>query len=81
MKGIITFDNEAKIDMLEFFDKTVDKEGYIIEKSTGQKILASDGDYLELAHFAGIKKGSLVFVKKDINSIIELSDSVDKNDK
>jgi hypothetical protein len=75
MDKIITFSREVKEDILRFFDKGVDGEGYIIEKDTGQKVL-SDGEPLEFDNFAGIKKGSLVFIKSDINSLIELVDSI-----
>lgn len=76
MEKVITFSNEAKKNILSFFDKTIDEEGYIIEKDSKQRILSSDGEPLEFDNFAGIKKGSLVFIKSDINSLIELVDSI-----
>ena len=76
MDKIITFDQKAKREILRFFDKDIDNEDYIIEKDTLQRILTTDGEFLALDDFAGVKKGSLVFIKSDINSIIELADSV-----
>lgn len=77
MEKIITFDSTAKIDLLKLFKKDVNEDGYIIEKDTKKPILASDGECLSIENFAGLKKGSLVFLKSDINSIIELADSIE----
>ncbi|MFH1504041.1 MAG: hypothetical protein ABIH08_01435 [Candidatus Omnitrophota bacterium] len=78
MEKVITFSKEAKIEILHFFNKDVDRDGYIIEKDTGERIPGSDGEPVEFEHFAGIRRGSLVFVKSDINSIIELVDSMNQ---
>lgn len=75
MKEVITFEKEAKKDVLELFGKITDAQGYIVDiEDPTQKILASDGDYLTIEDFAGIRNGSLVFFKSDINSVVELSD-------
>ncbi|MFH1094529.1 MAG: hypothetical protein V1739_10330 [Candidatus Omnitrophota bacterium] len=76
MEKIITFEKEAKRQLLNLFNKDVNEEGYIIEKDTREPILAPDGEFVEFNKFAGIKKGSLVFIKSDINSIIELADTI-----
>lgn len=78
MEKIITFDDGVKEEILSFFNKSVDEEGYIIEKDSGERVLASDGEDLEINQFAGIRNGSLVFVKSDISSIIKLADSISK---
>jgi hypothetical protein len=75
VEKIITFEKEAKREILDLFGKTLDAEGYIVDKQDpSQKILASDGNYLTLDDFAGIRNGSLIFIRSDINSVIELSD-------
>ena len=81
MEKIITFEKSAKEEVLGFFGKAVDEDGYIIDKVTHEKVPASDGDDLEFEQFAGIRKGSLVFIKSDINSIIELLDSIKRQDR
>jgi len=77
MSKIITFDNSAKTKILESFNMTINQNGYIVEKDNPLKIVISpEGDPLELKKFAGIKKGSLVFMRSDITSLINLSDAL-----
>lgn len=76
MAKIITFDSSAKTEILNSFNMAVNHDGYIVEKSNLHKIVLSpEGEPLELKNFAGIKKGSLVFVKCDIPSLINFSDT------
>jgi len=76
MKNIVTFDKSLKKDILDIFDKSIDEEGYIVEKSnTKQRVLSAEGDELELEDFAGIKKGSEVFIKNNIISLIDYVNS------
>lgn len=72
-KEIITFDGSLKKEILAIFDKDIDKEGYIIEKSSGDRIISPDGDEVKIEDFAGISKGSEVFIKSDITSLIKYS--------
>lgn len=72
-KQIITFDSSLKKEILSVFDKDVDKDGYIIEKATGDRVITPEGDEIKLEEFAGISKGSEVFIKSDITSLIKYS--------
>jgi hypothetical protein len=73
----ITFDKSAKKFILDSFDKSTDDQGYIVEKNNPtQRVLSPDGQEVELDKFAGIKKGSQVFIRSDLVSIINLSDSL-----
>jgi hypothetical protein len=79
LKQVITFSKSAKRDILEIFGKTVDKDRCIVEQSdSNQKVVDLHGEEIELSKFAGITKGSEKYIKKDINSIIELSDILNK---
>jgi hypothetical protein len=76
-KTCVIFSASVKRDILEAFDRTVDENNYIVEKSNPtQKVLSPDGGEIKLEDFAGISKGSLVFIKKDLPSIIELTDKL-----
>ncbi len=76
-KNIITFSPELKKEILDIFDKTVDEEGYIVEKGNpSEKVLTPDGEELKLKNFAGVTKGSLMFVKSDLVSLIKLHDKI-----
>ena len=77
LEKVITFDNSVKPDILDFFGKMVDDNGYIVEKgNASQKILTPDGDELKIEEFAGIKRGSEVFIKSDLMSLINLADKL-----
>ena len=79
--NIVTFDKSARKFVLESFNKTTDEEGYIVEKyNPKQRVLSPDGDKISEIEFAGVKKGSEVFIKSDLLSIIELSDTLQGTD-
>ncbi|MDE2489256.1 MAG: hypothetical protein KGM24_00305 [Elusimicrobia bacterium] len=64
---------------MDTFDKAVDVEGFIVEKSNPkQRVLTRDGEEVRVEDFAGIKKGSLLFFKKDLPSLITLSDLMER---
>lgn len=73
----ITFDKSAKLQILKAFNKKVNKDGIIVEmKNPSQKVLAPDGQEVTLQQFAGIKKGSEVFIKSDLISLLRLCDDL-----
>ena len=73
-KPILTFDESIKEDILDIFDKSIDGEGFIVEKSdSNQRVLSEDGQEVNIKEFGGIKKGSEVFIKKDLISLMRLS--------
>jgi len=71
----ITFDKSAKDFILDAFNKSVDKYGFVIEKDNpNQRVLAPDGQEVEFEDFAGIKRGSEIFIKSDLISLMNLCD-------
>ena len=75
MPNTITFDKEARLELLKAFDMTVDGDGYIVESKDPQKhVLTPDGDQVKVSELAGIKNGSLLFFKSDLPSLIDLAD-------
>lgn len=76
MKTLI-FDPLVKKFVLEAFNKVVDNEGYIAEKSNPkQRVLTQDGEDILFENFAGLRKGSEIFIKSDIISLINLCEQV-----
>lgn len=69
----IVFDKSAKTEVLELLGKGIDKEGYIVEKDSTQRVLTFDGEEISLDEFGGIQKGSEVFIKNNLVSLIRLS--------
>lgn len=76
--GITTFDDSAKLEILSCFGKTIDSGNFVVETDDPtQRVMAYDGDEITLKNFAGIKKGSEIYLKSDLPSLIELLDSLD----
>jgi hypothetical protein len=70
----VLFDESLKGEILDIFDKTVDSDNYIVEKSDPtQRVLSKDGEAVLFNEFAGLKKGSEVFIKSDLISLIDFS--------
>ncbi len=77
MKDVITFEESAKKEILSFFEKSIDEKGYIVEtQDPTQRVITLGGEEIKLDEFAGIRKGSEIFIKSDLYSLIKLSDEV-----
>lgn len=71
----ITFDSSSKEFILNAFNKGIDSDGFIVDKTNENKrVPAIDGSDITIDDFAGVAKGSEVYVKSDIGSLIELCD-------
>jgi len=76
--GSVTFDASAKLEVLSCFGKTVDAGDFIVESDDmTQKVVTPDGDNIRLNEFAGIKKGSEIYIKRNLPSLIELLDNLE----
>lgn len=76
MKSII-FTKSASEFVLDAFGKTKDIEGYLVEKSNlKQRVLNLDGEEIKIEQFGGIKKGSQIFIKSDLISLMRLCDDL-----
>lgn len=77
---VVTFDKSAKNFILDSFNKTTDEEGYVIEKDNPtQRVLTSDGLEIKQEEFGGVKKGSEVYIKSDLISLIKLADDLEND--
>lgn len=71
MSSELTFDDSAVDFVLEAFDNTVDEEGYIIKKDTGERVLTPSGKPLTPEELGGIAKGSEIYVEDNYVSVLE----------
>jgi hypothetical protein len=72
----VTFDDSARDFVLESFGKTV-RDGFIVEKSKlAEKVITPRGEEIPVKEFAGVRKGSVIFVKSDIVSLVEAAESI-----
>ena len=70
----LTFSESAKEDILELYGKSIDDEGFIVEKdNSSQRVLTPNGEEINIKEWGGIRKGSETFIKSDTFSLIELA--------
>lgn len=70
----ITFSESSIGDVLELYGKSIDIEGYIVEKDNpSQRVLTPNGEEIRIKEWGGIRKGSEAFIKNDTFSLIELA--------
>jgi len=73
-KCVLTFDDSIREVILDVFDKSIDSEDFIVEKDNpNQRVLSEDGQEVNINEFGGLKKGSEIFIKKDLISLMRLS--------
>ena len=70
----ITFDKSVRKEILALLNKTVNEDNLIVEKDKPeQKVLTFDGQEISIEEFGGVQKGSEVFIKDDLVSLMRLS--------
>lgn len=75
MKTIL-FDAPIRKFILDTFGKSVNSDGLVVEKNKPkQLVLTPNGEEIDVNQFGGIKKGSEIFIKSDLISLINLYDS------
>jgi len=72
-KLTVTFDKESKETVLSAFNKEVDVDGFIYDKDTDEQILTPDGQEVTVAEFGGLKKGSEIYLKGNLTTLMKLS--------
>lgn len=68
----IIFTDKALPYLLEAFGKEINPDGIIIESSTKEPVLTPESEEIHYSNFGGIKKGSEIYIKDDLNSIMSL---------
>jgi hypothetical protein len=77
----ITFDSSARDFILGAFGKAT-HNGFIVQRShPQQKVLTPRGEDIPVDEFAGVRKGSKVFVKSDIVSLVETARTISASEK
>lgn len=73
----LTFEKSAQDFVLDAFGKRVDQYGYIIEKDNpATRVRSRDGQEIKAAKFGGVRKGSEIYFKSDLISVIELCEDL-----
>jgi len=58
--------------LLRAFGKEINEQGKIMDSETGVIEMTPEGEELTRENFGGLKKGSVLFLKKDLLSVIKL---------
>ena len=74
MKTIV-FNESTRDFVLSLFDKTIDEEGYIIEKKTKARVLTPNGDEVLAKDFAGFAPGSEIVLTQDLPSLLQYANN------
>lgn len=72
-KARLIFTPKALPFILKSFGKDINANGVIVDES-GDPVLTPEGEEITKDNFGGIKKGSLIFLKKDLLTAIKLSE-------
>lgn len=70
----LVFDNELQDVVLGLLGKETNEEGFIIDEN-GNQALTPQGQPVRSDEFGAIAKGSEIFIKKDIDSLIKYIES------
>lgn len=72
----ITFDESARGFVLDAFGEGV-RDEFVVEKSKPtERVITPRGEEVPVKEFAGVRKGSVIFVKSDIVSLVEVAESL-----
>jgi len=74
----ITFESSenAKRVILALIGKKVDEDGYVVEISSGDRVVTPHNEELTLENFAGVRPGSEVFFTNDLPSLLEQAEFI-----
>jgi hypothetical protein len=72
----IIFEKGLRNFVLDAFGKA-SKDGFVVEKANlDQKVLTPRGEEIPVKEFAGVRKGSVIFIKNDIVSLVEAAEAM-----
>lgn len=70
MKTIV-FDDTTRDFILDIFNKSVDDDGYVVEKDTRRRVLSPLGEEVLFAEFAGFTPGSEIVLTRDLPTLLQ----------
>lgn len=76
----INFDKSLKRQFLESQKLAVDANGYIFDTVAGSRVTDDNGQFIKAKDFGGMRKGSRIFLSKDIDTLIKEA-TLDQNKK
>lgn len=74
----LVFDENSKSIILQIFGKSIDSEGFIVDSQTSERVVTPDGKELLAKDWAGIRKGSEIFISKDLPSLLRYASDLEE---
>lgn len=75
MSPDIVFEESRTEYLLDLFDKEEDEEGYVFDPERGERVTRSGSDHpIKTEQLGVVGRGSEIFVKDEIDSIVEFVD-------
>jgi hypothetical protein len=74
---VLTFDETTKEFVVTALGFDKDADGFLIQKSDGQRVVSPDGNEVLFDSFAGVRNGSMLVFNSDLPSLIQLADKLD----
>ena len=71
-KSNIYFSKKNRDLILEAFGKGINEDGYLYELESKELLLTPDNEEILCSKFGGIKRGSEIFLKNDLSTIVKL---------
>lgn len=78
MKNAVTFDSDLKDYVLSVFGKKTDKDGYVVDKALPSQRALDEGVPVLAKDFAGVRRGSVLFFRADVTSLLKVADTIKK---
>lgn len=78
MRNSVVFDSDLKDYVLSVFGKKTDKDGYVVDKALPSQREYDEGVPVAVKDFAGVRKGSILFFRTDISSLLKVADTLKK---
>lgn len=66
----IYYDKSLKADFLKAQKLATDKMGYVVDTTTGKRIVDSDKKQVKVKSFGGIRKGSRIFLAENVKTVV-----------
>ena len=73
-KTRLIFTPKALPTILKAFGKSINDKGIIIDTESKEPVLTPEGEEITKDNFGGIKKGFIIFLKKDLLTAIKLTE-------
>lgn len=82
MSPNIVFEESRADYLLDLFDKTEDEEGYIVDPETDQRVTSpDDGQPIKTEELGVVGRGSEIFVRDEVDSIVEFVNTQHEDDR